>query len=347
MQPFRYLALCLLAAVPVPALAQTPAAAPAQPLPTDPAALLQLAAQVNGLHGSDLKPWHIHATWQKLDNHKHVKSQGAFEEWWAGPDQVKVDLTAPGFHQTRWITANGDAIIGDPGLPSWLFRAIWKDITVPVAAPGVLPGFHLQRFQEKQHQAPAMDCAGLQHTDSDQPFIGKTCFTDGLPAVRFAGGDPIRTTFNSLVQLEGKYVARDIQIRPADMPMIQINVDAADELQPGSTTDFQPPANAVSASPWLPVPGLVPGRVVSGYSPQISTDLRMRHVQGSVLLSLQIDKDGVVRSVEAIAGPIALQQTVIDAVKTWRYSPWTLNGTPVAAQTEFTFSMELGTTTIL
>jgi hypothetical protein len=67
---------------PPPASTQSDTQTPAQSyLPTDPAELLQLAANSNGLHGARAKPWHLHATWKSLDPSDHVADQGTFEEW--------------------------------------------------------------------------------------------------------------------------------------------------------------------------------------------------------------------------------------------------------------------------
>jgi TonB family protein len=329
-----------------PVAAQPAAVSPAQPLPTDPAALLQLVAQVNGLHGSDLKPWHMHATWQKLDNHGHVKDQGTYEEWWAAPDEFKIELTGSHFHQTRWVTSNGDYSAGDPGFPPWAFAQISSNITFPASIEAT-PGLPLQMFQEKQHGDP-LDCLGLSAEVKGTPLLDKICFADGLPAVRIAANRASQTILNSLVEFQGKYVARDIEIHPSDMPTIHVSLDRVEDLQPVVPTEFQPPSSAAPATPWAHgVPGLVPGRLISGNAPEYTNDLRMRHVEGSVLLSVQIDKDGIVRDVEPVAGPIALQEMAIETVKSWHYSPWRLNGVPVPAQTDVTITMGLGATKVL
>ena len=36
----------------------------------------------------------------------------------------------------------------------------------------------------------------------------------------------------------------------------------------------------------------------------------------------------------AIQGPAILQQAAVDAVKTWKYKPWLLNGEPAEVMTQ-------------
>jgi len=56
-------------------------------------------------------------------------------------------------------------------------------------------------------------------------------------------------------------------------------------------------------------------------------------VEGTVVLRLRVDKNGNVFKVERVSGPDALVPTVIEAVKSWKYKPFLLNGDPVEVET--------------
>lgn len=56
-------------------------------------------------------------------------------------------------------------------------------------------------------------------------------------------------------------------------------------------------------------------------------------VQGTVVLDVTIDKTGAVEDLKVVSGHPMLQQAALDAVKTWRYKPFQLNGDPVTAET--------------
>jgi protein TonB len=58
------------------------------------------------------------------------------------------------------------------------------------------------------------------------------------------------------------------------------------------------------------------------------------HVEGTVVLSAVIGKDGSVQSAKVVSGPPLLTQAAVDAVKRWRYKPYSLNGEPVEVETE-------------
>ena len=52
-----------------------------------------------------------------------------------------------------------------------------------------------------------------------------------------------------------------------------------------------------------------------------------------MVLQATISKIGTIENLRAAGGPAMLQQAALDAVKTWRYRPYLLNGQPVEVET--------------
>jgi protein TonB len=61
-------------------------------------------------------------------------------------------------------------------------------------------------------------------------------------------------------------------------------------------------------------------------------------MQGKVVLSARILKDGRVGEVRVMSGPPVFQQSAVDAVKQWRYKPAHLDGEPVESTAEITLN---------
>ncbi len=86
-------------------------------------------------------------------------------------------------------------------------------------------------------------------------------------------------------------------------------------------------------------PVRVPSTVVSGLLlrktipvyPPIAIAAR---VEGTVTLHAQISVSGTIENLRVASGPAMLQQSALEAVKTWRYRPYLLNGQPVEVETE-------------
>jgi protein TonB len=57
------------------------------------------------------------------------------------------------------------------------------------------------------------------------------------------------------------------------------------------------------------------------------------HQQGTVVLQATISKTGTIENLRVISGPPILRQSALDAVKTWQYKPYMLNGQPVEVET--------------
>jgi protein TonB len=61
-----------------------------------------------------------------------------------------------------------------------------------------------------------------------------------------------------------------------------------------------------------------------------------------VELDARIATDGTIKNLSVVAGPQLLQQPALDAVKTWRYRPYLLNGEPVEVRTTINVIFTLG-----
>jgi TonB family protein len=82
--------------------------------------------------------------------------------------------------------------------------------------------------------------------------------------------------------------------------------------------------------------------VISKMEPQYSQEARIAKYQGTVLLSLEIGSDGLPRNIKPVrGGPFGLAEQAAQALSTWKFSPATTNGEPVAvaAKVEVNFRL--------
>jgi protein TonB len=66
------------------------------------------------------------------------------------------------------------------------------------------------------------------------------------------------------------------------------------------------------------------------------------HAQGTVILAATISKSGNIENLHVVSGPAVLQQAALDAVSTWRYRPYLLDGQPVEVETTVEVIFRLG-----
>ena len=77
-------------------------------------------------------------------------------------------------------------------------------------------------------------------------------------------------------------------------------------------------------------------QLIRQVNPVHSPENRQKHLQGTVLLHIVIDRDGSVVRAEPVSGPPELTQESVDAVRQWLFKPTLLNGDPVEVDTTVT-----------
>jgi protein TonB len=79
--------------------------------------------------------------------------------------------------------------------------------------------------------------------------------------------------------------------------------------------------------------GTEEGMIVSRAMPRYPIIAQTMGVQGTVVLAATISKAGTIENLRVVSGPGVLQQAALDAVKTWRYKPYMLDGQAVEVET--------------
>jgi periplasmic protein TonB len=87
--------------------------------------------------------------------------------------------------------------------------------------------------------------------------------------------------------------------------------------------------------------GVTQGLLIKKVDPSYPLSAKQMHVQGTVQLEANIGKNGSVTNVKSLSGDANLAHAAIDAVKQWKYKPYTLNGEPVEIQTQITVNFKL------
>ena len=89
-------------------------------------------------------------------------------------------------------------------------------------------------------------------------------------------------------------------------------------------------------------PGVMQAFLDHKTAPTYPIEAKKAGIEGTVELDAIIGTDGLVKDLKVIVGPALLQQAALDAVKTWRYRPYLLNGQPVEVRTMMNVVFSLG-----
>lgn len=102
------------------------------------------------------------------------------------------------------------------------------------------------------------------------------------------------------------------------------------EQRAATGTSASPEGSEVSAT-----------RLIHRVEPQYPPEARTQHIQGLVALDVQIGGDGVVHDIAVVEGEPVLAEAAVQAVRQWRYRPYSVNGRPVEMQTRITIRFTL------
>lgn len=112
---------------------------------------------------------------------------------------------------------------------------------------------------------------------------------------------------------------------------ILLALDAAAVANPPGT---QAPLTTAGQAMQRVSSGIARSLLVKQVAPVYPPIAKQARVQGAVLLSVIIGKDGNVKDIKVVSGPAMLRQAALDAVQQWVYKPMLLNGQPIEVLTE-------------
>jgi TonB family protein len=106
---------------------------------------------------------------------------------------------------------------------------------------------------------------------------------------------------------------------------------ATNNASPNISTDAHPVPDSAKI-------GYVPANLMEGYllsapRPEYPPLARINHIEGSVALQATISKNGSVETLHVTNGPASLRNAAVDAVRHWRYKPYSVGGRPVEVVT--------------
>jgi len=88
--------------------------------------------------------------------------------------------------------------------------------------------------------------------------------------------------------------------------------------------------------------GVAVGLLTQKTQPIYPPIAKSARIQGTVVIQATISKSGAVENTRVVSGPTMLRQSALDAVKSWRYRPYLLDGQPVEVDTTVNVVFNLG-----
>ncbi|MEO5925854.1 MAG: energy transducer TonB [Bryobacteraceae bacterium] len=120
---------------------------------------------------------------------------------------------------------------------------------------------------------------------------------------------------------------------------VRVQIEKTNSKVSGDACKFEPLPKSPEGPPQQT--GVSKGHITKQIPPKYPPEAKARGVQGVVLLSVTIGKDGKIRELNVVNGPLLLFEEALRAVKQWEYKPYLLNGEPVEVLTEIEVNFAL------
>lgn len=231
----------------------------------------------------------------------------AIDEPRDNPVPELLSLAKPVHARDYWTTILTAIVVGLALLLGWMLgRASWQSA--------------MGKRASKTGQAPANPRPQLDVTKPERaiaPPVAHTSEADGSNA-KSAAPPPD----NALVVYQnGKVIFRasPVQKTPAKEAGTPDNAG----VQPG-------PA---SSGPVVMSPEIAGRYLIQRVEPEYPDESRLQRIHGDVVMDAIVAKDGNVREVKLVSGDSHLASAAVDAVRQWRFKPYTVKGQPVEFQT--------------
>jgi TonB family protein len=106
-------------------------------------------------------------------------------------------------------------------------------------------------------------------------------------------------------------------------------------------TDAPVAAETQPGQPLRVPPEIMDRQIIYKIEPAYPDAARQAGIQGFVVLDAVIAPDGTVKHSRPVAGPELLSQSALDAVQSWRYAPYRVDGRPVEVATTISVDFRL------
>jgi len=266
---------------------------------------------------------------------KPVETGTAQESW--GPGKVRYfRVDAPSLKE-------GSESAGIPyptshSRESFLVHQMLQAIVRPFPSPVKRPAFIMDQFQQ-QEEGISQDCFALSSPSERSESTSSYCtdMENHISVMRGLGGYVIlRKSFR---KYHYHQIPMEVTISYGGLPAISANVVELDDVP--SAIDSRPVKMTTRDTPMVSAQAMS-GQQLKKIDPKYPKQAKKKHIEGIVLLTGVVTKQGNLTDIEIIASPDPLLgDSAVDAIRQWTYKPYLIDGQPAEVDTSIAVNYRL------
>ena len=290
-----------------------------------------------------------------FDENEKPDGDGMVEEFSDGAGRSRTITTYRGATKTAWKTPKASYVEGEQFPRSFFEREVTAGFFAALPSATSLSELQLEEH-DRTVGGTQLHCVTTKQKLSEGPSTAAQmnqaesakiyCMTAGSHILRLEESFPrLAMIYNGIEVFGSRQVARSISLSEGKTVRARFEVETLETWKPDEQTFVPSPAALakpakVAAAVMVSV---VPIRLISQSRPAYPLEAKRLRVQGTVVLSATISREGTVKDLEVVDSPDpSLTAAAMDSVKTWRYQPLMVAGQPSETQTlikvNFSFS---------
>lgn len=290
---------------------------------------MRTVSALNGLDPTVPQPWHIVIAYDQFDEDGDNVHSGVVEELWAGPKKYRISYKSDTLNQTDFATEHGLFRLGDQRWPNRVEMQVRSEVVNPFAFAATLQDVKVSSI-ERTFGSHALHCIVFERSGVIS-VPAQYCFDRDGTELRYVRGEGwFQTTYNDMTQIEGRNIARQVEVTDGGHRFLSIQVKTIEAIAHIDEKELAPPVDAVSLTGQR-VTGVNPKPVQTVF-PEWPSSVRQQHF--SIAVQIVIGKDGRVISAHALSGPPDAFKAAEAAVRKWRYQPYLVLGEPAEVETK-------------
>ena len=325
----------------------------------EPASLRQRLEQTSSetnLDQEGLLPWHLKLDVKLLQTSTQKAGQGTIEMWWQNPKSYRIQYVLPDYNAVYLRQPTGEYRTADQDSPSLIADSLLNQAIHPLsltpAAPNEAPELRSNKFGKI-----ALDCIMLSKQLKPNGD-SRVRLPPVLPLGLFPtyclnpGTSTLRVTFslgsqavirNSVGVFQKKSVSTETALYEGAS---QVAVSHATSLRSEAfpANFFEPSADLTNVDKIPKLSGgVLAGTILKKTPPIYPESAKQNHLSGLVVLHAIIGRDGHIHQLEVMSAPDGdLALASLDAVRTWVYKPYLLNGRATEVDSTITVNFAFG-----
>ncbi len=311
--------------------------------PQTPQEFFARARALSDLEASGI-PFHLKATYVATGDAEFT-GNGTYEEWWQSKDLWRKEATLGNYRYVEIKSGEKSSVYAASSYIPLRLRQTLDAVPIQIAPDSGTAS----KWKLKHRKLKGVDLAVLssEYECGDGKYKAKCVAEDyftqeGVLRIQLRGS--VEDVYNDFEPLQSQLIPRNIGVAGGEGAILQISVTSLESLSTSEKillNDSPAPANLQRIKLPIdfrkdgkPYAGVIKGKLISESRPIYPGVAKQQQVEGTVVIDATIDETGKIREPFVIhSSGRYLDAAALDAVRTWRYKPATINDVPIEVTT--------------